>query len=161
ALGLAFRRDLIMRTVAQVLKLLPTSPETGLPADQVEPSRKQFGSNRLTPLPRTPVWQKFLEKFDEPIIKILLAAALLSMFVDLFNVGETAVAGVALAVVGVGFALLAALRRRAWWPTAMFVSAVLLFFVGLAGGHALAEGLAVMIAVVLATGVAFLSEYKS
>ena len=28
---------------------------------------------------------KFLEKLDEPIIQILLAAALLSMFVDLFN----------------------------------------------------------------------------
>ena len=87
-----------MRTLAQVLRLLPTSPETGLPAEQAEFSRRQFGSNQLTPLPRTPAWQKFLEKFDEPIIKILLAAALLSMFVDLFNMGETAVAGTALAV---------------------------------------------------------------
>src|SRR5262249_1748434 len=49
----------------------------------------------------------------------------------------------------------------AWWPSAMFGSAVLLFFAGLATGHALAGGLAVMVAVILATGVAFLSEDQS
>lgn len=43
----------------------------------------------------------------------------------------------------------------------MFGSAFVLFGVGLVYGHVLVEGLAVMIAVVLATGVAFLSEYKS
>ena len=62
---------------------LPGCP--GLTADQVALSRQRFGSNRLTPLPREPIWKKFLAKFDEPIIKILLAAALLSMFVDLFQ----------------------------------------------------------------------------
>jgi Ca2+-transporting ATPase len=36
-----------------------------------------------------------------------------------------------------------------------------MFFVGLASGHVLVEGLAVMVAVILATGVAFASEYKS
>src|SRR2546430_4468712 len=36
-----------------------------------------------------------------------------------------------------------------------------MFFIGLASGHILVEGLAVMVAVVLATGVAFASEYKS
>ena len=37
-------------------------------------SLSRFGANRLTPLPREPLWKKFLDKFDEPIIKILLAA---------------------------------------------------------------------------------------
>ncbi len=60
----------------------------------------QFGVNRLTPLPREPLWQKFIEKFDEPIIKILLAAALLSMVVDLFKANST-VGGIALGVVAV------------------------------------------------------------
>jgi phosphotransferase system enzyme I (PtsI) len=41
-----------------------------------------FGDNRLTPLPREPLWHKFLDKLDEPIIKVLLVAALLSMFVE-------------------------------------------------------------------------------
>src|SRR5690242_15500267 len=74
-----------MRSLREIFQLVPTSEDRGLPADAVQKSRQQFGSNRLTPLPREPLWKKFLEKFDEPIIKILLAAALLSMIVDLFR----------------------------------------------------------------------------
>src|SRR5438105_987994 len=149
-----------MRTLGEVLNEFPAAAEAGLSAADADRSRQRFGVNRLTPLPREPLWRKFLEKFDEPIIKILLAAALLSMFVDLFQ-GAPVLAGAALAVVAavVGGAL--ALRRGQWVPTLLFASAVVLFFVGLATGHAAVEGLAVMVAVVLATGVAFLSEYKS
>jgi Ca2+-transporting ATPase len=53
-----------MRTIAEVLNLLPTQPETGLSPDAVEKSRVQFGANRLTPMPREPLWKKFIEKFD-------------------------------------------------------------------------------------------------
>src|SRR5262245_5727758 len=66
-----------MRSLAEIQQLLPTSPDSGLSPDAVANSRAQFGGNHLTPLPRPPLWRKFLEKFDEPIIKILLAAALL------------------------------------------------------------------------------------
>ena len=49
-----------------------------------------------------------------------------------------------------------------WVPSILFVSAIVVFFVGLlAAHHPSVEGLAVMVAVILATGVAFLSEYKS
>ena len=44
-----------------------------------------------------PLWKKFLEKFDEPIIKILLAASLLKIVVDLFEASPPA-GGIALAV---------------------------------------------------------------
>src|SRR5437588_10701991 len=74
-----------MRTPRDLAQRFPASAEKGLTAEQVIQSRQQFGSNRLTPLPREPAWKKFLEKFDEPIIKILLAAALLSILVDLFK----------------------------------------------------------------------------
>src|SRR6516165_7870180 len=74
-----------MRSISQVLKKVPASLDAGLPPAAVDDSRQRFGVNRLTPLPREPIWKKFLEKFDEPIIKILLAAALLSMFVELFR----------------------------------------------------------------------------
>jgi Ca2+-transporting ATPase len=125
-------------------------------------SRRRFGANRLTPLPREPLWRKFLAKFDEPIIKILLAAALLSMFVDLFA-GNPVAAGVALGVVTLAAAGLLALRRSEWLPSLMLGSAVAVFVVGLAAPphHPSVEGLAVMVAVILATGVAFLSEYRS
>jgi Ca2+-transporting ATPase len=149
-----------MRTLQQIQQLFPASDDNGLSADQLAASRRQFGSNRLTPLPHEPLWKKFIEKFDEPIIKILLAAALLSMFVDLFQ-GDPRLAGILLAIVLIAVAALYLLRQSQWIPTLMFGSAVTMFFVGLAAGHTAVEGLAVMVAVILATGVAFLSEYKS
>src|SRR4030081_1430223 len=74
-----------MRTIAAIQEQLPTTPDSGLSADGRAKSKQLFGANRLTPLPREPLWKKFLGKFDEPIIKILLAAALLSMIVDLLQ----------------------------------------------------------------------------
>ena len=74
-----------MRTIADIQRELPVSLESGLTNDGVLSSRQRFGGNELTSLPREPIWKKFLEKLDEPIIKILLAAALLSLVVDLFR----------------------------------------------------------------------------
>ena len=150
-----------MRTLAEIEQRFPGSSENGLSAATVAQSTAAFGVNKLTPLPREPLWKKFLEKFDEPIIKILLGAALLSMFVDLFQ-ARPGLAGVALVVVAaiIGGAL--ALRKGHWVPSILFVSAIVVFFVGvIAARHPSVEGLAVMVAVILATGVAFLSEYKS
>src|SRR6516164_174404 len=142
-----------MRTLQQIQQLFPKSTiETGLPKEAVFQSRQAHGSNSLRPLPREPLWKKFIEKFDEPIIKILLAAALLSMFVDLFKV-EKATAGVCFGIVAAAIAGLFFSRQVQWVPTALFVSAFTLFFIGLVERHFLVEGLAVMIAVSLATGV--------
>jgi Ca2+-transporting ATPase len=149
-----------MRTLQEVRQALPAAAESGLGPDDLARSRQLFGANHLTALPREPVWKKFLAKFDEPIIKILLAAALLSMFVDLFQ-AVPVVGGVAFGVVVAAVAAAFAGGRRAWIPALLFVSALVTFFVGLAEGHPSVEGLAVMVAVILATGVAFASEYKS
>jgi Ca2+-transporting ATPase len=149
-----------MRTVADVKSKLDVAFESGLSGDAAAKSRQQFGVNRLTPLPRAPIWKKFIEKFDEPIIKILLAAALLSMVVDLFK-ASALVGGICLAVFAGLVVALYVRKLSEWLPSLLFVSAILMFFVGLAGGHFLIEGLAVMVAVILATGVAFASEYKS
>jgi len=150
-----------MRTLQEIEHLFPGAAENGLSAAAVAQSLHQFGINKLTPLPREPLWKKFLEKFDEPIIKILLAAALLSMFVDLFQI-RAALAGIALAAVAFVIGGTLALRKGHWLPSILFASALVLFFAGLiAARHPSIEGLAVMIAVILATGVAFLSEYKS
>ncbi len=149
-----------MRTLAEVKQALSTSVETGLSPSEVEKSLSQFGANRLTPLPRDPLWKKFLAMFEDPIIKILLAAALLSMIVDLFR--AEAVLGI-VSLIGVVVVLVGSvvIRQQRWLPSLMFGLAVLLFFFGLGTGHFLVEGMAVMVAVILATGVAFLSEYRS
>jgi len=150
-----------MRTLQEIEQLFPAASENGLSSAAVGQSVQRFGVNKLTPLPREPLWKKFLEKFDEPIIKILLGAALLSMFVDLFQ-SRPSLAGIALAVVAVVLGAAFTLRKGQWVPSIVFVSAIVVFFVGLiAARHPSVEGLAVMVAVILATGVAFLSEYKS
>lgn len=54
----------------------------GLNAEQVELNRQKYGSNILTPPKKTPLWKQFLEKFKDPIIRILLFAWLLSMIIS-------------------------------------------------------------------------------
>src|SRR5262245_44656436 len=134
-----------MRTLQQISQLYPDSfPERGLTPEQASQSRQQHGANALTPLPREPLWRKFVEQFDEAIIKILLAAALLSMFVELFQ-GNPAAAGITLGIVAAGFIALFVLKQDYWVPTAMFGSAILVFFLGLIvpPHHPSNEGLAV------------------
>lgn len=52
---------------------------TGLSDAQVIESRKKYGENILTPPEKEPLWKLFLEKFEDPIIRILLIAAFLSL----------------------------------------------------------------------------------
>ena len=80
-----------MRSLRDDPELFPTARDARADRTTRSPTAaRRFGANRLTPLPREPVWKKFLEKFDEPIIKILLAAALLKMVVDLFEASRSA-----------------------------------------------------------------------
>jgi P-type Ca2+ transporter type 2C len=102
-----------MRSIRELLQQLPIRPEEGLEQHAVADSARRFGINRLTPLPQRSAWLKFLAKFNEPIIRILLGATLLSLIVSIFQ------------------------------------------------PERLVEGLAVLIAVFLATGVSFASEYRS
>lgn len=55
---------------------------TGLTTAQVEESRSKYGSNILTPPKKESLWKKFLEKFEDPIIRILLVAWVLSMVIS-------------------------------------------------------------------------------
>jgi Ca2+-transporting ATPase len=155
-----------MRSRREVTQQLGLSLDAGLTTEQIAASRRLFGSNRLTPLPREPLWLKFLAKFDEPIIKVLLAAALLSMFVALFkppaDTLRYGLAGGALAAI-VGLVIVTyVIGRSHWLPSILFLSALTLWPIGpLTGGEVSVDGLAVMAAVILATGVAFASEYRS
>ena len=53
----------------------------GLTDSEVIKSREQHGSNVLTPPKRTSLWVLFLEKFQDPIIRILLIAWVLSLII--------------------------------------------------------------------------------
>jgi len=57
----------------------------GLSNFEVLESRRRYGQNILTPPERDPWWKLFLEKFDDPVIRILLIAAVIAIgvgFVD-------------------------------------------------------------------------------
>ena len=57
----------------------------GLTQAEVEKSRQKYGDNVLTPPEKEPLWKQFLEKFSDPIIRILLIALLLSVGVSLYQ----------------------------------------------------------------------------
>ncbi|MDR0686972.1 MAG: calcium-translocating P-type ATPase, PMCA-type [Dysgonamonadaceae bacterium] len=70
----------------------PNHHYLGLSDAQISESRRKYGINVLTPPKRTPYWIKFLEKFTDPIIIILLVALILSVGVSFyeFNWGKDA-----------------------------------------------------------------------
>ena len=53
----------------------PPSGHRGLTDVEIAASRARHGANVLTPPQRTPWWKLYLEKFDDPVIRILIAAA--------------------------------------------------------------------------------------
>ncbi|MDE5561262.1 MAG: calcium-translocating P-type ATPase, PMCA-type [Bacteroidaceae bacterium] len=53
----------------------------GLSKQDVAESRRLHGSNVLTPPEKTPLWVRFLEKFEDPIIRILLFAWVLALII--------------------------------------------------------------------------------
>ncbi len=58
---------------------------TGLSDSEVLVSREKYGENLLTPPKKTPLWKLFLEKFEDPIIRILLIAAFLSLGISIIH----------------------------------------------------------------------------
>lgn len=89
-----------------------TTPFAGLTPAEVEESRARHGVNVLTPPPRVPWWKLYLEKFEDPVIRILIIAAVITIAV------------------------------------------------GFVDGH-FAEGIGIIIAIFLATTLAFVNEYNA
>ncbi len=61
----------------------------GLTSEEVLKSREKYGINVLTPPEREPWWKLLLEKFDDPIIRILIIAAIIAIGVGIME-GEYA-----------------------------------------------------------------------
>ena len=58
---------------------------TGLTEEQVLLNRQQYGVNLLTPPEKEPLWKKFLGKFSDPLIVILLVAGILSIGISFYE----------------------------------------------------------------------------
>lgn len=78
----------------------------GLTENEVIESRKKYGKNVLTPPPSTPWWKLYLEKFKDPIIIILIVAAVISIGTGVIEGNFIEPVGIIIAIAlatGVGF----------------------------------------------------------
>ena len=82
---------------------------TGLSDAEVLESRRECGVNILTPPEKEPLWRRFLDKFGDPLIIILLIAGALSIGIscyEYFSLGQGA--GVFFEPIGIFIAILLA-----------------------------------------------------
>ena len=54
------------------------SHEAGLSSDEVLQRREKYGLNKLAEKPPVPAWKKFLEQFQDPMVYLLIAAAIIA-----------------------------------------------------------------------------------
>ncbi len=65
---------------------MPTAPKyTGLTAEEVARSRSENGANILTPPKKESLWLKFVKKFADPLVIILLVAGALSVCISCYE----------------------------------------------------------------------------
>lgn len=78
----------------------------GLTDLQVEESREKYGVNLLSPPKRPSLWKLYLEKFEDPVIRILLVAAMFSLFISVMENEYAETLGIFFAILlatGIGF----------------------------------------------------------
>ncbi|MEW6650006.1 MAG: cation-transporting P-type ATPase [Chloroflexota bacterium] len=78
----------------EVIQLLETNLERGLDLFEIQQRQKRFGRNQLTPDPGKPLWLRFLLQFHNPLIYILLAAAVITVVLKQDWVDATIIFGV-------------------------------------------------------------------
>ncbi len=86
----------------------------GLTDEQVIQSRQKHGLNILTPPPKEPLWKLFLEKFEDPIVRILIIAAFLSLGIAIFEQITTGIGHYA-ETIGIFCAILLATGVAFWF----------------------------------------------
>ena len=64
-------------TTDEVLSQLD-SHHAGLSSDEVLQRREKYGANKLAEKPPVPAWKKFLEQFQDPMVYLLIAAAIIA-----------------------------------------------------------------------------------
>ncbi len=66
--------------VEEALRRLDVDGAAGLAADEVGERRKRYGLNQITPKKGVPAWLHFLLQFHQPLVYILLAATVTTLF---------------------------------------------------------------------------------
>lgn len=82
------------------------SYQTGLTDQEVLMSRQKHGANLLTPPKRPSMWKLYLEKFQDPVIRVLLIAAVFSLIISIIENEYAETIGIFFAIflaTGIGF----------------------------------------------------------
>ena len=83
-----------------------TDHRIGLTDEEVLQSRSKHGDNVLTPPKRPSLWKLYLEKFEDPVVRVLLVAACFSLLISIFENEYAVTIGIILAILlatGIGF----------------------------------------------------------
>ena len=83
-----------------------TNVFTGLTDKEVLESREKHGMNLLTPPKKASMWKLYLEKFNDPVIRILLVAAFFSLVISIIEGEYAETIGIFFAIflaTGIGF----------------------------------------------------------
>ena len=78
----------------------------GLTDDEVLQSREKNGINLLTPPKRPSLWKLYLEKFEDPVVRVLLVAAAFSLIISIIENEYAETIGIIAAILlatGIGF----------------------------------------------------------
>ena len=78
----------------------------GLTDQEVVASRQKYGENLLTPPKRPSIWKLYLEKFQDPVIRVLLVAAVFSLIISIIENEYAETIGIFFAIflaTGIGF----------------------------------------------------------
>jgi len=84
----------------------PENVLNGLSDKQVLESREKYGWNLLTPPKRPSMWKLYLDKFNDPVIRILLVAAFFSLVISIIEGEYAETIGIFFAIflaTGIGF----------------------------------------------------------
>lgn len=84
----------------------PEPKLTGLTDQEVLSSREKYGVNLLTPPKRPSMWKLYLEKFQDPVIRVLLVAAFFSLIISIIESEYAETIGIFFAIflaTGIGF----------------------------------------------------------
>ena len=73
------------KSAKEVLQELDSNVEQGLTSQEAGERLNKYGPNKLPEKKKTPLFLVFLSQFNDPMIYILLAAALLSIGIAIFN----------------------------------------------------------------------------
>ena len=74
------------KSAKEVCQELEVNPKEGLTSEEASQRLAKYGPNKLAEKKKTPLFLVFLSQFNDPMIYILLAAALLSVAISIYQV---------------------------------------------------------------------------